>query len=194
MIPTLTRIFRSAFGLPCWQVRWDVQIGLDLTFGPPVLELGKPRPIPPHISDEGRRTRSVLLFGSHWLGLGPDAWSIQFTSENRIGPRSSARQKGLAVAHLSGQILDFVEINLETGETAFAFDLGGLLVAKRPQNWRSHREDDLWTFRSSTDELEVRLRAAWSHRPIPGHASRPRLLADGSHKHLIIGRSGARAI
>jgi hypothetical protein len=100
----------------------------------------------------------------------------------------------MAVSRLSGQILEFLDIDLETGDTFFAFDLGALVTAHRPRDWRSHQNDDLWTFRSATDEIEVRLRAAWTHRSVPGRTSAPRLLADGQHKHLIIGESRVDAI
>lgn len=47
----------------------------------------------------------------------------------------------MALAKLSGQIVTKVEIDPQTGETKFQFDLGGELKVHR---WDRKSKDDLW--------------------------------------------------
>jgi hypothetical protein len=139
-------LIRSAFGLPCWQVRWDNQVGLDLNLGAPHLVVREP-----HSSTSGSARvralagrRRVHLHGTHWLWIAAEAWGIRLPDGTVARRSSSARQCDIACARLTGEQLTEVRIDLRCGATEFHFDLGGVIRVRCPRGWGDEPDDELW--------------------------------------------------
>ena len=140
------RALRSVLGLPCWQVRWDNQVGLDMNFGAPRLELREPRVSTsklPRVRQLFAR-RGVFLKGTHWLVAAPEAWRLRLGDGLEVRRTSSARRLDMAVARLKGEKIRTIEIDARTGATRFHFDLGATLDVQTPRQFRDE-EFELWS-------------------------------------------------
>ena len=140
------RALKSVLGLPCWQVRWDNQVGLDMNFGAPRLEIREPRAS----TSKSLRVRQlfaqrgVYLKGTHWLVAAPEVWRLRLGDGFEVRRTSSAKRLDIAVARLSGEKLRTLEINARTGATTFRFDLGSTLEVRPPR--QLHDDDlELWS-------------------------------------------------
>jgi hypothetical protein len=145
--PTATALLRSSLKLPCWQVRWDHQVGLDLNLGTPRMELIEPR-VPTAKSSRLRAlqaSRRVRLHGTHWLWLAPEVWMVNLADGTTARRTSSSRQCSIATARLTGERLVGLEINTLNGTTRFFFDLGAVLSAVRPRGWGHPEDGELWS-------------------------------------------------
>jgi hypothetical protein len=147
MRDSATRLLHSALGLPCWQVRWDNQVGLDLNLGPPHMSIRQPRQTtarsPRVVAMFARRL--VRLHGTHWLRVSAEAWDITLSDGTRARRSSSARNCDIACARLHGEQLIEVSIDTRSGATEFKFDLGGVVRARRPRGWGDVHDAELWS-------------------------------------------------
>lgn len=140
------KIIASAIDLPCWQVRWDNQVGLDLNLGPPsmVLEDRAPHRNASPGSRGSVPHRHVYLKGSHWLCVTPGFWRIELAEGLKVRATSSAKAQDMACARLKGERLKSVRIDARTSHTVFSFDLGGVIsVSARGE--LEDEYDELWT-------------------------------------------------
>jgi hypothetical protein len=156
------RVVHSAFGLPSWQVRWDSQIGLDLNFGPPTLEIREPRPI---VKDSARvratfARRGVYLRGSHWLLISAAFWRVELADGLVVRDNGSVKRLDQAVARLKGEKLEGLCINARTGMTTFYFDLGGRIVARGRSN--APADSEIWSISNRTRSVAVYVRGAYT--------------------------------
>ena len=147
----------SVLGLPCWQVRWDSQVGLDMNFGPPRIEVREPR----KIHARSRRvkklfaSRRVMLRGSHWLILYPGRWRLELADGLVVRDSSSVKQLDMAVARLGGEKLQGVAIDSRTGSTTFYFDLGGRIVVRGGKATGSAEQDEFWSLHARSRYVSV---------------------------------------
>src|SRR5512145_495925 len=128
MLRSAVALVQTGLRLPCWQVRWDNQVGLDMNFGNPHLVIRHPRSSAsksPRVQALAARRR-VHLHGTHWLQVAPEAWEIVLADGTRARRGASARQCDIACARLSGERLLDVEIDTKTGASEFRFDLGAI--------------------------------------------------------------------
>ncbi len=149
------RVLSSALGLPCWRVRWDSQVGLDMNFGPPRMETREPRRITggsPRVRAQFAR-RAIYLRGSHWLVVSPGTWRLVLADGLSVRDTSSAKRLDMAVARLNGEMLDGVSVDGHTGASVFHFDLGAQIFVRG----RLGRSDDteLWSLSSRARVVEI---------------------------------------
>ena len=147
MLAPARRLLQSAFGLPCWQVRWDSQVGLDLNLGAPRMELVEPRArpnAPPRVRTL-LASRRVRLLGTHWLWVAPEAWRILLADGTEARRSASARRCDIATARLSGERLVGLQIAPRRGGTIFFFDLGGRIIVRPPNGWGQPEDGELWS-------------------------------------------------
>lgn len=144
------KVLTSALGLPCWQVRWDSQVGLDMDFGVPSVEV-RERRVRKDGSSSGRKLsprRWVMLSGTHWLIAYPRRWRLEFADGLVVRDTSSMRKLDLSVARLKGEALDGLTVDPRTGATVFYFDLGARLIVRGARRSGSADEDELWSIHS----------------------------------------------
>jgi hypothetical protein len=164
---TVRELFEPAFGYPCWQVRWDDQVGLDMSFGSPRLEIKEPPAEKgPHTSTRARPIRRrITLKGDYWLWTWVSNWRITLKDGTSATSRSGRRRKDIACARLEGEKLLDIALTPRNGRTQFHFDLGGLLEVwpySRPSN---EEPDDLWClYKPSGYVLTVRSDGHYQHR------------------------------
>ena len=151
------RSLTSVLDLPTWQVRWDSQVGLDLSFGAPRLEVREPQ-VSAAKSERLRAhfaRRSVTLRGTHWLVVYPGRWRLELADGLVVRDTGSARKLDMAVARLKGEKLDGLIIDPGTGATSFHFDLGARLVARGPRGSGVEDEDELWSLHAYARYVSV---------------------------------------
>ena len=151
------RVLRSALRLPCWQVRWDRQVGLDMNFGRPHMELRQPRESlsrSPRVRAHSAR-RGVHLHGTHWLVVYPGRWRLTLADGLTVRDTSSAKRLDMAVARLSGELLEGIAIHSQTGRTDFFFDLGGHMTVRWPRAHAADKDHELWSLHSRSRFVAV---------------------------------------
>ena len=127
-------------------MRWDNQVGLDMNFGAPRLEVREPRVSTskrPRVRQHFAR-RGVYLRGTHWLVAAPEAWRLRLGDGFEVRRTSSAKRQDMAVARLTGEKIRVIEIDSRTGATRFRFDLGATLEVRAPRQ-SDNEEFDLWS-------------------------------------------------
>jgi hypothetical protein len=150
------RALRSVLGLPCWQVRWDNQVGLDMNFGPPRLDVHEPRQTAARSTRvrENFARRRVFLKGTHWLVADPDSWTLRLADGLVVRRTSSAKRQNMAVARLRGEKVRAIVIERRTGATLFQFDLGATLEVRPPRRLGDD-EYELWTLIANSRSVVV---------------------------------------
>lgn len=142
------RVIESVLGLPCWQVRWDRQVGLDLSFGPPRLVIREPSATLSRSTRvrEQLARRGVHLKGSHWLVAYPTVWRLSLADGLTVRDTSSATRLRPATARLRGEKPMAFAIDAATGRTRILFDLGAVLdIQLRSQNGAP---EELWSLQN----------------------------------------------
>ena len=127
-------VVSSALGLPCWQVRWDRQIGLDMNFGAPHMEIREPRVSTaksPRVRAQFAR-RGVHLRGTHWLVISAATWRLELANGLVVRDTSSVKKLDMAVARVRGEKLNGLAVEARTGTTTFYFDLGAHIIVRGP--------------------------------------------------------------
>jgi len=178
----------SALGLPCWQVRWDNQVGLDMNFGVPKMEVEEPKVSSAH-SERVRALfarRRVFFRGTHWLVITPFTWSIQLADGLRASASSSAKRQDIVCHRLAGEKLTAIQISPTSGRTQFYFDLGAKITV-RGEHVSPFDEDDLWSLHARARGRFVAVHGGGGYR-----AGSLRGTGDGTHP--IVARDGAASI
>ena len=144
------RVLQSVFGLPTWQVRWHPQVGLDMQFGTPKLEVREP-----HVSNaKSPRVRAIFarrgvhLRGTHSLCVAPRCWRLQLGNGLTVRDTSTIRQLDCAVARLRGEKLEGFRIDARIGATILYFDLGARITIRKPAGGIGDWE--LWSLSNSS--------------------------------------------
>ena len=138
------RLIRPIFNTPCWRINYDCQLGLDLSFGSPYLEIREPRILKSKMRRvrESYARRRVFIKASCWLWIQSAYWTLNLKDGRRVTWNSSAKSRAIAFARLEGEKVISLTIEPKTGRTTFLFDFGGVLIAKR---FRQVADDTLWT-------------------------------------------------
>jgi hypothetical protein len=147
MTKAFKRMLASTLGMPCWQVRWDGNVGLDLNFGQPRLIIREPRaqrPGTPRVNAVLAR-RGAYLQGTHWLVCEPGRWRLTVGQDNPVRDTASSRLLDLAVARLRGEMLVAVGVQPLAGLTRFHFDLGSSIEVRRRARAALAQEEELWS-------------------------------------------------
>ena len=157
MIAAGARIIRGALGLPCWQVRWDGQVGLDMNFGEPHMVVRQPRK-----SDSSSARvralfarRAVFLRGTHALVAYPGCWRLRTSDGAVVRESHSVKRLNSAVGRLSGEIPVGLAIDPFTGRSEFFFDLGGRVSVRWPPGVAIDDDAELWSMHSRSRYVAV---------------------------------------
>lgn len=182
----------SVLGLPCWQVRWDNQVGLDMNFGPPTMTIDEPRASTarsPRVRAMFARRR-VFLHGTHRLFADPFTWRIRLSDGFSASSSSSARRKKIACHRLSGEKLQAIVIDCRSGRTEFLFDLGAS-VRIRGSRETPTEDSDRWSLHARKRGRFVAVHAGGAYRSGSvrgtGDGVHPFQLTEGAAK-LVIGK------
>jgi hypothetical protein len=143
-MPDLNRLVKPLLAKPCWRVRWDAQLNLDLSFGAPLLSIREPhvsRHRSPRVRAQAAR-RVVTVRAEFWLWIYVAYWRITLVDGRSARLSSSTRAKDIVCAHLEGERIQTVEVSPVTGHTCFTFDLGSRLEVRR---YAAREDADMWT-------------------------------------------------
>lgn len=103
-----------------------------MEFGEPRLTVEEPRPLPVFI--DGGPPKAMVRYshvsGQWHLWIYLCLWSLKLETLELAHCESDDVTIGRALAVLNGQALASVEVDPDNGSTAFAFDLGCLLVTR----------------------------------------------------------------
>jgi hypothetical protein len=182
-------VVHSAFGLPSWQVRWDSQIGLDLNFGPPTLEVRDPRPIvngSARVSASFAR-RGVYLRGSHWLLVSAPHWRVELAGGFVVRDTGSVTRLNQVVARLKGEKLEGLYVNSRTGMTTFYFDLGGRIVARGNSN--APPDSEIWTISNNSRSVAVYAGGGYTYNSVKASPGDPLPIISNEQGWLVIART-----
>ena len=138
------RLVKDVLAKPCWRVRWDSQLNLDLSFGRPKVHIRKPYEstarTPPVRALAARRLATVRA--EYWLWVYVAHWRITLRDGRTATQSSASRAKDAVCANLEGEKVNKVEINPVTGRTRFIFDLGSTLEVQRVS---AKEAAEIWT-------------------------------------------------
>ena len=186
MKASAVKVISAALGLPCWQVRWDSQVGLDMNFGPPSMKVREPRTI----SGGSRRVRAgfarrgIYLHGTHWLVAYPGTWRLELADGLIVRDSSASKWLDIAVARLKGEILDGMRIDAHSGDTTFYFDLGGRVVVRGGVGLAP--DDELWSMHDRTRFVSVHGGGAYSSGSVKqSEAARIPIAADDTRTFVL---------
>jgi hypothetical protein len=128
-----TDIVAPFLGKPSWQVLWDDQTNLDLNFGAARLLIREPKQSDsPHPKVRALAARrQVTLRGEYWLWIYLARWKIVLRDGRAATGASSARQRNIVCANLTGEKVIRIDVAPGNGATTFAFDLGAVLHVRR---------------------------------------------------------------
>jgi hypothetical protein len=123
----IERSFGHLIGKPCWQVRWKRYLGVDLSFGTPLLRVREPEATTAKSPVVQRlfAHRRMSVKGEWWLWVQCGRWSLTLADDpRRITMANSVKAKEEALGWLEGQRLTGVAIDPVTAATTLIFDLG----------------------------------------------------------------------
>lgn len=178
MTKAFQRILASTLGMPCWQVRWDGNVGLDLNFGQPRLVIREPRAQRPGHPREnaGLARRGAHLHGTRWLVCHPGHWRLAVGRDAPVRDTSSSRRLDLAVARLRGEMLVAVGVQPGAGVTRFHFDLGSSIEVRRRARAALAQREELWSVTARARCATVHGTGCVAIEPIAGPPAEARQL------------------
>ena len=185
-------VLESVLGLPCWQVRWDNQIGLDMNIGAPWMQVEEPRSSTarsPRVRAIFARRR-VFLKGTHWFVAYPESWKLSLADGLTVRRTSSAKRQDMAVARLKGEKLDGIVIEAGSGATTFHFDLGATLAVGPARGSRAEPRE-LWSLHAPRNRVITLLSGGWyriGSTRASEEALRPVAQGASGIKDVVIGR------
>jgi hypothetical protein len=123
----ISDIIEKIYNTPCWSVKQGHGSFLTFEFGQPHLKVREP-------SSENRvkksNYRKITLHGEWHLWIYCCSWKIYLSNELVAWSESSRIKVKNALEYIDGQKITNVEINSDTADTVFYFDLGGVLKTK----------------------------------------------------------------
>jgi hypothetical protein len=173
-------------------VRWDGQVGLDMNFGAPRMELRQPREStasPARVRALFAR-RSVWLRGTHWLVAYPGRWRLELADGLAVRDTHSVKRLDSAVARLQGEILDGIAIEPRTGRTEFFFDLGSRIIARWPGIQAPEGDGELWSLNSRSRFVALLAGGRYDTGPLSSAPTDPRPI--GTADWLVVARDARR--
>src|SRR5687767_653860 len=118
-------------GLPCWHVRCDPWLGLELNFGPPTLKIREPHVTTATSAALQRRAgyRNVTVRGTWWFWAWTGLWHLRLADDSTTFSKftRSARKRTRALHLLDGQKLLACGVDPNDGRTELLFDRGAAL-------------------------------------------------------------------
>jgi len=160
-----------------------------MNFGRPRLELRQPRESAarsPRVRAHLAR-RGVHLHGTHWLVVYPGRWRLTLADGLTVRDTSSAQRLDMAVARLSGELLEGIAIHSQTGRTDFFFDLGGHITVRWPRAHAADKEHELWSLHSRSRFVAVFAGGGYDTGPLSIAGDNPRPV--GTSGWLVVARS-----
>src|SRR5947207_1101107 len=100
----MMKLIRPLFNTPCWRINYDPQLGLDLSFGSPYLEVREPRESKsknPSVREIFVR-RHAFVKASCWLWIQSAHWTINLADGRQANWSTSARKRKIIFALLEG--------------------------------------------------------------------------------------------
>ena len=141
---------------PCWNVEKGIGSFLTFEFGKPQIEFTEPKvwsqlkyPL------NQNKIRRVFLKGTEKLWIYCVDWIVYYNETAIAHNESKDEQINIAANVLNGQILELIEIDTESGETKFKFDLGGILTTcnrthnEKDESWMLFVKDSVLTMNNS---------------------------------------------
>ena len=136
---SIEQIFQDLTDLPCWNVKWDIDLGLSMNFGQPVLKIYEPVPN----SRRFAHYRQVNIEGEWLLWIMSGLWELSGYDFDPVRYASTPYKRKLrALLALDGQKIVKTAIDPVTGATQWEFDLGAKLSVRRRK--KSER-NDIWS-------------------------------------------------
>jgi len=141
-------IFKPVIGLYAWGTWWDNQAGTNIEFGNPSMVVHKEK-LHSKGPSAGKRSRWVQIKGECGLHLWLTSWTIM--EDNDVAATIDSPYEGnfnsikAALHRLEGKKLESIDID-SNATTTFSFDLGGKLICKRFDEWKS--DEELWCLRT----------------------------------------------
>jgi hypothetical protein len=127
-------IIEKIKNIPCWSVEQGYGSFLTFEFGQPHLEVREPLL---ENAKKHLRYRAVKVHGEWHLWIYCCSWEIYLNSRLIAHSESPRRKIRNALKYINGQKIIKVEIDCETADTVFYFDLGGVLRTE-------HYNDDIY--------------------------------------------------
>ena len=152
----IERSLERLYGLPCWGLNWDSQVGLSMSFGQPHLRIRDPKESRSKsvLVRQIMSYRQVTVRGRYWLWIQCAFWRLSLRDYGPATGGSSDRRIKKALAWLDGQQLKRAFLHPETCATRFVFDLGATLDVRR---FSRDEPGDLWTlYKPGGHALSVR--------------------------------------
>ena len=121
--------FKELVGKPCWSVKWDVDLGFELNFGAPHLEVREPHEsaAPNASARRAASYRQIVVRGQWWLWSLGGNWRVTQRDAMPVTGSTPWPRMCRSLCDLDGQKLTSGSINRRTGATELRFDLGGVV-------------------------------------------------------------------
>lgn len=148
------QLLHPLVGQYIWDVNWDDQLSLRMSFGSPHICVHEPLSSRPN-------KRIVFARGNWWLWAYFALWRISFNGELAAKGGTSKSQSSLkrivsATTQLSGQVVTHVRVKPKSGKLILSFDLGGQLTL-RPID--RHKKQDVWLLYGGEDDPILTVRS-----------------------------------
>ncbi|MBL7152515.1 MAG: hypothetical protein ISS79_02270 [Phycisphaerae bacterium] len=180
----IDRTFEKIYGEICWDVIYERFLNLSMRLGEPSFgechqpsQKVAPSEIRRRIATKDwqirpfKARRWVHVQGRWGLWIYMAYWKISCQGIQVATSSSSPRIKSLATQDLDGQKLTKVQVNPDTGATAFSFDLGSVVEVRRFERTST---DELWILNKPNGYfLSVRGDGTYDHVPGSGLDNRP---------------------
>lgn len=125
---------REIYDIPCWFVSQGHGSFITIEFGQPHLEIREPSSTS---NIKKLQYRNVKIYGEWHLWIYCCDWEVYLENKLVAHSESSRNKIKNALKYINGQKITKIEIDNDTGDTNFYFDLGGLIKTK-------HYVDDLY--------------------------------------------------
>ena len=158
-------ILEILIGLHCWDVYYNDDLNLSMSFGQPIMKIREPKKVHSKIERirQVRAHRLVTVRGEWWLWILSAYWKLSVKGSGEVTGASSLIKKKRALALLDGQKLTGVKINPKTSATQMEFDLGAKLSIRR---FSSQDDGDIWSlYQPNGYVLSVRADGKYNNDP-----------------------------
>ena len=158
-------ILENLIGLHCWDVYYNQDLNLSMSFGQPILKIREPKKSRSKIERvrQAHAHRLVTARREWWLWILSAHWKLSVKGIDEVTGSSSLTKKKWALSLLDGQKLIGVNVDSITSATQMEFDLGAKLSIRR---FSSQSESDMWSlYQPSGYVLSVRSDGKYKNKP-----------------------------